>query len=75
MQTKVAGKDVLPMGGEYTAPVVVTGMRAFFWPTRPSCCAPAAILILRPFSRTTRSRRSPGGAAPTAGLLHRLPGG
>ena len=29
MQTRVAGKDVLPMGGEYTAPVVVTGVRAF----------------------------------------------
>ena len=29
IQTKVAGKDVLPMGGEYTAPVVVTGVRAF----------------------------------------------
>ena len=29
IQTKIAGKDVLPMGGEYTAPVVVTGLRAF----------------------------------------------
>ena len=29
IQTKVAGKDVLPMGGEYTAPVLVNGMRAF----------------------------------------------
>jgi indolepyruvate ferredoxin oxidoreductase, alpha subunit len=29
MQTKVAGKDVLPMGGEYTAPVMVRGVRAF----------------------------------------------
>jgi indolepyruvate ferredoxin oxidoreductase alpha subunit len=29
IQTRVAGKDVLPMGGEYTAPVVVTGVRAF----------------------------------------------
>src|SRR6202522_3837622 len=29
IQTKIAGKDVLPMGGEYTAPVVVTGVRAF----------------------------------------------
>ena len=29
MQTKVAGKDVLPMGGEYTAQAMVKGMRAF----------------------------------------------
>src|ERR1700674_5718532 len=29
IQTRIAGKDVLPMGGEYTAPVVVTGVRAF----------------------------------------------
>src|SRR5437763_3244990 len=28
IQTKIAGKDVLPMGGEYTAPVVVAGVRA-----------------------------------------------
>jgi indolepyruvate ferredoxin oxidoreductase, alpha subunit len=29
VQTKVAGKDVLPMGGEYTAQAMVKGMRAF----------------------------------------------
>jgi indolepyruvate ferredoxin oxidoreductase alpha subunit len=29
IQTKVSGKDVLPMGGEYTAPVLVKGVREF----------------------------------------------
>jgi indolepyruvate ferredoxin oxidoreductase alpha subunit len=30
IQTKVSGKDVLPMGGEYTAPVMMKGLRDFF---------------------------------------------
>jgi indolepyruvate ferredoxin oxidoreductase, alpha subunit len=29
LQTKVRGKDVLPMGGEYTAPVLTKGVRQF----------------------------------------------
>ena len=29
IQTKVSGKDVLPLGGEYTAPVLVKGLEAF----------------------------------------------
>ena len=29
IQTKVSGKDVLPMGGEYTAPVLVKGIQKF----------------------------------------------
>ena len=29
LQTKVSGKDVLPMGGEYTAPVLTKGLRQF----------------------------------------------
>jgi indolepyruvate ferredoxin oxidoreductase alpha subunit len=29
IQTKISGKDVLPMGGEYTAPVLVKGIKAF----------------------------------------------
>ncbi len=29
LQTKVSGKDVLPMGGEYTAPVLVKGIKSF----------------------------------------------
>ncbi len=30
IQTRVHGKDVLPMGGEYTTPVVMKGLKAFF---------------------------------------------
>lgn len=29
IQTRIAGKDVLPMGGEYTAPVLVKGVERF----------------------------------------------
>jgi indolepyruvate ferredoxin oxidoreductase, alpha subunit len=29
IQTKISGKDVLPMGGEYTAPVMIKGLEAF----------------------------------------------
>ena len=29
IQTRISGKDVLPMGGEYTAPVLVKGIRSF----------------------------------------------
>src|SRR5579872_3955264 len=29
IQTRVSGKDVLPMAGEYTAPVLTTGLRKF----------------------------------------------
>jgi len=29
LQTRVSGKDVLPMGGEYTAPVLVKGIKSF----------------------------------------------
>jgi indolepyruvate ferredoxin oxidoreductase alpha subunit len=29
IQTRIAGKDVLPMGGEYTAPVLVKGLKTF----------------------------------------------
>ena len=35
LQTKVSGKDVLPMGGEYTAQVMVSGMRAFLMAHAP----------------------------------------
>ncbi|AQZ49663.1 indolepyruvate ferredoxin oxidoreductase subunit alpha [Martelella mediterranea] len=30
LQTKVSGKDILPLGGEYTTPVLVNGLSAFF---------------------------------------------
>jgi indolepyruvate ferredoxin oxidoreductase alpha subunit len=36
MHTRVAGKDVLPMGGEYTAPVVLAGLRGFLQEHAPA---------------------------------------
>src|SRR5262245_10223008 len=36
LNTKVFGKDVLPMGGEYTADVVMKGLTAFLDKVRPS---------------------------------------
>ncbi|MGV0909009.1 thiamine pyrophosphate-dependent enzyme [Martelella sp. FOR1707] len=30
LQTKISGKDILPLGGEYTTPVLVNGLSAFF---------------------------------------------
>ncbi|MBP1849630.1 indolepyruvate ferredoxin oxidoreductase subunit alpha [Rhizobium halophytocola] len=35
IQTKVSGKDILPLGGEYTAPVLVKGLAAFFEANAP----------------------------------------
>ena len=60
IQTKVSGKDVLPMGGEYTAPVLTTGLREFLATyarellgNEPPLPDPAPILA------TPESRRSP----------------
>jgi len=36
IQTRVAGKDVLPMGGEYTAPVLMKGLSAFLEANAPA---------------------------------------
>jgi len=36
ISTKVSGKDVLPMGGEYTAPILLKGLRAFLQTHAPS---------------------------------------
>lgn len=30
VQTRISGKDMLPMGGEYTTPVLTKGLKAFF---------------------------------------------
>ncbi len=35
IQTKLSGKDILPLGGEYTTPVLVKGMAAFFEANAP----------------------------------------
>jgi indolepyruvate ferredoxin oxidoreductase, alpha subunit len=72
MQTKVAGKDVLPMGGEYTAPVVVTGLRAFLLAHAPELLrnqppVPDPSLILAHEKVKALAKAVPP-------LLHRLPG-
>ena len=76
LQTKVSGKDVLPMGGEYTAPVLTKGVRQFLAvharellgndPPHPRPVARAR----RPSGESARRGR----AAATAGVLHRMPG-
>ncbi len=35
IQTKISGKDVLPLGGEYTTPVLLKGLAAFFEANAP----------------------------------------
>ncbi|WP_174804054.1 indolepyruvate ferredoxin oxidoreductase subunit alpha [Martelella limonii] len=35
LNTKVSGKDILPLGGEYTTPVLVNGLTAFFEANAP----------------------------------------
>ncbi len=42
IQTRVHGKDVLPMAGEYTGAVVREGIRKFIEKTRPDLLEPAA---------------------------------
>ncbi len=51
IQTRVSGKDVLPMGGEYTAPVLVKGIRSFletyarhYLGNQPPIADPSAVL-------------------------------
>jgi indolepyruvate ferredoxin oxidoreductase alpha subunit len=69
LQTKVSGKDVLPMGGEYTAPVLMKGLREFFathareWlgnePPRPDADAVLADPRVKALT-TTVPQRPPG---------------
>ena len=66
IQTKVSGKDVLPMGGEYTAPVMVDGRRRLPRARmRPSCSATSRRRRIRRRARAIRrSRRSPKSVPP-----------
>ena len=76
VDTAVAGKDVLPMGGEYTAQVLVEGLRKFLDRYEPSLLREAR----KPPSPGAGAGRpegdgaGAGGAAASAELLHRLPG-
>ena len=76
LQTKISGKDVFPRAGEYTAPVMVAGIRkfvdAFARPmlgNQPPLPDPSAILA----DPKVKALNEVVPAAP-ARLLHRLPG-
>ena len=72
LQTRVHGKDMLPMAGEYTAAVLREGLANFVSATMPQMLpAPRRRC---PNSRHRRRGRATRGAWPAAELLHRLPG-
>ena len=78
IQTRIHGKDVLPMAGEYTAEVVLRGLANFLAAAKPAGIDAAAISAkadrLLGHKRRGRSRRVGDAAAAPADLLHRLPG-
>ena len=76
IQTKISGKDVLPMAGEYTARGRHQGHQGF---SRAACQQaarqrPAAPGRFRGARRSEGQGARQGGAAAAARLLHRLPG-
>ena len=77
IQTRVLGKDALPMAGEYTAEVVLRGPRGV--PARRQAERPRRRQRSRKSARPDRAqgesrRRARPAAAAAADLLHRLPG-
>ena len=72
IQTRIAGKDVLPMAGEYTAAVVSAALRGFLLSHAPRCCGnrppPPDPRLFSPHEG--RGADQDGAAAP-ARLLHR----
>ena len=76
IQTKICGKDVLPMAGEYTAHGRHQGHQGF---SRAACQQaarqrPAAPGCLRRARRSESQGARESGAAAAAGFLRRLPG-
>ena len=77
IQTRIEGKDMLPMAGEYTGGVMKDGMRKFIAAYRPDLLAdarpqPVASTADRLAKAKQRDRRQ--GARPPAVVLHRLSG-
>ncbi len=76
IQTRVIGKDVLPMAGEYTGQVMFDGCRAFLEAWAPQADRKRDALDSRadgaPAGRDPSARA--GDSAAAAGLLHRLSG-
>ena len=71
--TRIAGKDVLPMAGEYTGQVMLEGITNFLQREAPSLL-PAKIRAPEQTGDNRASRSVEGRAGPAAGFLHRLPG-
>ena len=76
IDTKIYGKDVLPMAGEYTAEVVTEGLLKFFAQSANDIDLSRPARALRGGARRPRRGAAPAGravAAAAAGLLRRLP--
>ena len=79
IQTKIHGKDMLPMAGEYTGGVVREGIAQIHREDRgPTCRRPPRpqtdVVPLDAAQGQGAGRRRRQGARPPAGVLHRLPG-
>ncbi len=72
---RLHGKDLLPMGGEYTRGGAGAGPAGVRRRYLPAAGADRPALAGRPTARAARPRRSarPAAAGAAAGLLHRLP--
>ena len=77
IQTRVHGKDVLPMAGEYTGGVVREGIKKFIAKTRPDLargrCGFGGDSAAQGSREQGRRRRRQRRAWPAAVVLHRLP--
>ena len=78
VQTKVHGKDMLPMAGEYTGGVVRDGVQKFIERHRPDLLGPPlpaseVAPVQQRQTQRARQHREPR-ARPAAVVLHRLPG-
>ena len=78
IQTRVEGKGMLPMAGEYTGGVMKAGLRKFVAAYRPDllpeAVSPAALPL--PDDRLAKAQQAVAGKAarPPAVVLHRVPG-
>jgi indolepyruvate ferredoxin oxidoreductase, alpha subunit len=64
INTKIAGKDVLPMAGEYTADAMLKGVRAFLGSNRPDALSDQARAPNLPTLQDDPRIKALGGAVP-----------
>ena len=64
INTKIAGKDVLPMAGEYTAPLMLKGVRAFLASNAPGALSDQARAPNEPNIHDDPRVKALGGAVP-----------